>query len=53
MVERAQQENYKIYPIQNPAQRVDQFIYDDGWKNLADNGAELKNGTEEKTEKNN
>lgn len=38
VVERAQQEDYKIHPIQNPAQRVNQFIYDDGWKNLTSEG---------------
>jgi hypothetical protein len=50
IVERAQQDNYKIHPVQNPAQRVDQFIYDDGWKNLADNEAELKNEAKENKE---
>lgn len=34
VVEKAQQQDFKIHPIQNPAQRVNQFIYDDGWKNL-------------------
>ncbi len=36
VVERAQGENYKIHTIQNPAQRVNQFIYDDGWKIISD-----------------
>jgi len=35
VVERALGEDYKIHPIQNPAQRVNQFIYDDGWRSLA------------------
>ena len=34
VVEKAQQQDFKIHTIQNPAQRVNQFIYDDGWKNL-------------------
>lgn len=34
VVERAQSQNYQVYPIQDPGQRVNQFIYDDGWKNL-------------------
>jgi len=34
VVEKAQQQDFKIHPIQDPAQRVNQFIYDDGWKKL-------------------
>ncbi|MBN2034600.1 MAG: DUF3883 domain-containing protein [Deltaproteobacteria bacterium] len=34
VVERAPEEDHKIHPIQNPAQRVSQFIYDDGWKSV-------------------
>jgi len=50
IVERAQQDNYEIHPIQNPAQRVDQFIYDDGWKNLAENEAGLNYQVEKNIE---
>ncbi len=52
IVERAQQDNYKIYPIQNPARRVEQFIYDDGWKNLAETEAKLDNELNSKVEEN-
>jgi hypothetical protein len=41
IVERAQQEDFKIHRIQNPAQRVEQFIYDDGWKNLAEDAGKI------------
>ncbi|RLB02016.1 MAG: hypothetical protein DRG59_13280, partial [Deltaproteobacteria bacterium] len=46
VVERAQQDNYKIHPIQNPAQRVNEFIYDDGWKNVASTDTESQNDKE-------
>lgn len=35
VVERAERDDFKIYTIQDPAQRVDQFFYDDGWKDVA------------------
>lgn len=50
VVERTQQDNYKIYPIQNPARRVEQFFYDDGWKNLVDSEAEPKDEAKESIE---
>lgn len=50
IVERAQQNNYKIHRIQDPAQRVDQFIYDDGWKNLAENEAKSQDEAKESME---
>jgi hypothetical protein len=34
VVECAGQETYRIYRIQDPAVRVNQYIYDDGWKVL-------------------
>ncbi len=40
VVERADQENYKIWPIQNPAQRVTSFMFDDGWKLVAEEDSE-------------
>jgi hypothetical protein len=36
VVERAKEEDYKIYRIQNPAQRVNQYLFDDGWSKLAE-----------------
>ena len=48
VVERAQQDNYKIHPIQNPAQRVNEFIYDDGWKNVASTDTESQNDKDKK-----
>jgi hypothetical protein len=36
VVERATEEDYKIYRIQNPAQRVNQYLFDDGWSKLAE-----------------
>ncbi len=35
VVERAQAEDARLYCIQNPANRVDQFVYDDGWMALS------------------
>jgi hypothetical protein len=39
VVEYAEQDNYRIYRIRDPARRVDQFIYDDGWEALAEDDA--------------
>jgi hypothetical protein len=36
VVERAEQNDYRIYRIQNPARQVNQFIYDSGWRGLAE-----------------
>ena len=35
VVETAQEENAQLYCIQNPANRVDQFVFDDRWMALA------------------
>jgi hypothetical protein len=36
VVERAEQDNFRISRIQNPAGRVGEFLYDDGWRDLAE-----------------
>lgn len=36
VVERAASPDARIYRIQDPARRVDQFLYDDGWRDLAE-----------------
>jgi len=36
IVEQATQENSKIYLIQDPANKVNQFFYDDSWKQVAE-----------------
>lgn len=36
VVERATSENFQIYCIQNPANRVNQYLFDDGWQVLAE-----------------
>jgi hypothetical protein len=36
IVERADESDANIYQIQNPALKVDQFMYDDGWSQAAD-----------------
>jgi hypothetical protein len=36
IVERATQEKYKIYRIHDPANKVNQFFYDDSWKQVAE-----------------
>jgi hypothetical protein len=41
VVERAERPDYRIWRIQNPANRVTYFMYDDGWKELAE-GEELQ-----------
>jgi hypothetical protein len=36
VVERAQAHDFRILRIQNPARQVEQFFYDDGWRDLAE-----------------
>jgi Domain of unknown function (DUF3883) len=36
VVERAEQPDFRIWRIQNPAQQITNFMYDDGWKNMAE-----------------
>lgn len=36
VVERADQPDYRIWRIQNPAGQVTNFMYDDGWKGMAE-----------------
>jgi hypothetical protein len=36
VVENAQDDNYKIYRIQNPASKIDYFGFDGGWKQVAE-----------------
>ena len=36
VVERAQEDDFRIYRIQDPARKVNQFIFDDGWRSLAE-----------------
>lgn len=36
VVERAEQPDYRIWRIQNPAEQVTKFMYDDGWKGMAE-----------------
>jgi hypothetical protein len=36
VVERADQPDYRIWRIQDPAQQVTNFMYDGGWKNIAE-----------------
>ena len=36
VVENAQDDDFKIYRIQNPASRIDYFGFDDGWKDVAE-----------------
>jgi hypothetical protein len=36
VVERAEQADFRIWRIQNPAQQATDFMYDDGWKNMAE-----------------
>jgi hypothetical protein len=40
VVERADQPDFTIWRIQNPAERVTQFMFDDGWKNVAEANVE-------------
>jgi len=39
VVENAEEEHFHIYRIQNPAQKANQFFYDDGWTNLSEDNA--------------
>jgi len=36
VVEEAKEPSARVYPIHNPAQRVDTFFFDDGWRGAAD-----------------
>lgn len=36
IVELVESENYQIYQIQNPANQVDYYLFDHGWRPLAD-----------------
>jgi hypothetical protein len=36
VVERAEQDDFRIYRIQDPARKANQFFYDDGWGGLAE-----------------
>jgi len=36
VVDWADQEEFRIFRIQNPARRVNQFLYDDGWRALSE-----------------
>ncbi len=40
VVERATSQDFRIYCIQDPVRRVDQHLYDDGWRKLADESYE-------------
>jgi len=40
VVERADQPDYRIWRIQNPAEQVTNFMYDDGWKGMAEEDEE-------------
>jgi hypothetical protein len=35
VVEKALDDDFRIYRIQNPAKRANEFVYDGGWKHLA------------------
>lgn len=41
VVDQAQTDKYKIYRIQNPAQRANHFMFDDGWRAMAEEDDEL------------
>jgi hypothetical protein len=45
VVERADQPEGRIWRIQNPAERVTSFMYDDGWKAVAEPDADCAMGT--------
>lgn len=40
VVERAEHPDARIYRIQDPTRRIDQFLYDDGWRELAEGDEE-------------
>lgn len=46
VVERAEQADARVYPIQDPARRVNQFFYDDGWRSVADDQPVVLPGAE-------
>jgi hypothetical protein len=40
VVDRAETEEFHIYRIQNPAQRANHFMFDDGWRVVAEKESE-------------
>ena len=42
VVERAESENFHIYRIQNPALKANHFLFDDGWRALAESAQASK-----------
>lgn len=46
IVEHAQEDDYGIYRIQDPARKVNQFIFDDGWRALAEKDVAEQSGNE-------
>ena len=46
VVERAESEDYRIYPIPNPAAYANRFMFDDGWRDFAE--TEFGNSLEDK-----
>ena len=41
VVAHAKDENFQVYTIQDPANRVDQFFYDEGWRAVASEDSEI------------
>jgi hypothetical protein len=46
VVERAEQSDFAIHPIQNPAYLAKQFFFDSGWKTLANLSQQAERGAE-------
>ena len=49
VVDRAQTDSFTIHRIQNPAQRANHFMFDDGWRVTAEADELLKESTEEES----
>jgi len=50
VVERTEQDDWKIYRIQNPARRVNRYFYDHNWRALAEEDGKVEENEEEVTQ---
>jgi len=50
VVEYADSDTYKIYPVRNPVTQANHFMFDDGWRALAETEAPSETEPQEETE---
>ena len=50
VVDQAETDNFRIHRIQNPAQRANHFMFDDGWRGVEENDESSEKHTEKEGE---